>query len=207
MLYTVHYSSAHTTVASMKIRTQFSAADIEILTPEERIVVDSFSCESRKCEFISVRIVLKKILGDSYSPITYNANGKPHTSHYAISISHSPTMVAIIVSDKYNVAIDIEEYRSSLATIAPKVMNDRELEACTTIEEYTLVWSAKEVMYKLYNNNPDYKKYYNVLLPTNLAYTKIKAQLCSPTLEVSAELSYFCAENFCIVWTELNTSS
>ena len=64
--------------------------------------------EKRKKEFLAVRILLVKML-HSKTRILYNSNGKPYlkSSILNISISHSPELVTILLSEK-NAGIDVE---------------------------------------------------------------------------------------------------
>jgi len=104
--------------------------------------------------FMSIRHLLA-ILGYTDYDLFYDEFGKPHLKDgKQISISHSFEFSGVIVSDKL-VGIDIEKQREKIHKIAHKFINPGE-EAY--VEELspektralTIVWGAKESLYKLY---------------------------------------------------------
>ena len=112
--------------------------------------------EKRKKEFLSTRILLNKL--NPNSEITYNKFGAPQLSDgKQISISHSKTSVAIIISDN-NVGIDIEEISEKALRISSKFINKNHLINLTK-EKATLIWCVKECIYKLFQKgNIDFRK-------------------------------------------------
>ncbi|MBQ0741343.1 4'-phosphopantetheinyl transferase superfamily protein, partial [Aquimarina celericrescens] len=70
-----------------------------------------------------------------------------------ISITHSFEFTGVIVSDK-KVGIDIEKQREKIKLIAPKFTPIEEYKALgdgeDLIRKLTIVWGAKESLYKLY---------------------------------------------------------
>ncbi|MBT3417191.1 MAG: 4'-phosphopantetheinyl transferase superfamily protein [Flavobacteriales bacterium] len=112
--------------------------------------------EKRKKEFLSTRILLNKL--NPNSEITYNKFGAPQLSDgKQISISHSKTSVAIIISDN-NVGIDIEEIDEKALRISSKFINKNHLVNLTK-EKATLIWCVKECIYKLFQKgNIDFRK-------------------------------------------------
>ena len=112
--------------------------------------------EKRKKEFLSTRILLNKL--NPNSEITYNKFGAPQLSDgKQISISHSKTSVAIIISDN-NVGIDIEEIDEKALRISSKFINKNHLVNLTK-EKATLIWCVKECLFKLFQKgNIDFRK-------------------------------------------------
>lgn len=114
---------------------------------------DSMRSEIHKKGFMSIRHLLK-FLGYSDFDLTYDANGKPHLNDDKhISITHSFEFTAVIVSTK-RVGIDIEKQREKIKKIAPKFTPIEEYKALGNgedlIRKLTIVWGAKESLYKLY---------------------------------------------------------
>jgi len=121
------------------------------LTSHCRSRVDGMKSDLHRRGFMSVRHLLFAA-GYTDHDLFYDENGKPHLKDDKhISITHSYTFSAIIVSD-VEVGIDIEKQRSKILKIAHKF---------TPIEEYrtmanddalmrklTMVWGAKESLYK-----------------------------------------------------------
>ena len=71
-----------------------------------------------------------------------------------ISITHSFTFSAIIVSDKFHVGIDIEKQREKILKIAHKFTPFEEYKTIANVDalisKLTIVWGAKESLYKIY---------------------------------------------------------
>lgn len=103
--------------------------------------------------FMSVRHLLAHA-GYTDHDLYYNKEGKPHLHDGKhISITHSYTFSAIIVSDQ-PVGIDIEKQRDKILRIARKFTQLEEYLTLNSTEarvrKLTIVWGAKESIYKLY---------------------------------------------------------
>lgn len=103
--------------------------------------------------FMSIRHLLK-VFGYSDFDLSYDEKGKPHLKDGKhISITHSFEFTAVIVSNK-KVGIDIEKQREKIKLIAPKFTPIEEYKALgdgeDLIRKLTIVWGAKESLYKLY---------------------------------------------------------
>ncbi|WP_457617408.1 4'-phosphopantetheinyl transferase family protein [Lutibacter sp.] len=116
---------------------------------EERLL--SMKSEIHRCGFLSIRHLLKEA-GYTDTDLFYNTNGKPHLKDKKhISITHSFTFSAIIISDKA-VGIDIEKNREKIKLIAHKFTN-KEITSFDTkdvVSLLTIIWGAKESLYKIY---------------------------------------------------------
>ncbi len=116
--------------------------------------VDHMKSEMHRKGFMSVRHLLA-VLGYSDYDLSYDTFGKPHLKDgRQISISHSYEFAGIIVSDKL-VGIDIEKQREKINRIAHKFVNVGEKEYLETqnldeVRSLTVIWGAKESLYKLY---------------------------------------------------------
>jgi len=109
--------------------------------------------ELHKRGFMSVRHLLAEA-GYTDHDLFYNEAGKPHLKDGKhISITHSYTFSAIIVSDQ-PVGIDIEKQRDKILRIARKFTPLEEYltlnSAEARVRKLTIVWGAKESIYKLY---------------------------------------------------------
>ena len=103
--------------------------------------------------FMSVRHLLE-VAGYSDQDLYYTEDGKPHLKDGKyISITHSYTFSAIIISDA-SVGIDIEKQRDKILRIAQKFTPIEEYYTLTSadarVRKLTIVWCAKESLYKLY---------------------------------------------------------
>ena len=110
--------------------------------------------EGRRMEWLAVRALLKE-LHSSASVIGYLENGKPFLLNHSdyISISHSGKMVGIVTHPNKNPGLDIEALRPKIHKIAYRFLGEREIKclgASPTTEQLTIIWAAKEVLYKVY---------------------------------------------------------
>ena len=93
-------------------KTEESTEELLALLPDpERYEqqLTRFSSPHRKLEWLSVRVLLYQLLGEE-KIIEYAPSGKPRLadSSYFISISHTRGYVAVILSPRSEVGIDIE---------------------------------------------------------------------------------------------------
>lgn len=109
--------------------------------------------DRRRTEWLATRIILNKML-DRYAEIRHTKSGKPYLKNDSrfISISHSPNMVAVMLSGN-KLGIDIEQIRPRTTKVRTKFLTVAEFDWCKTDEEHTFVWTVKEAAYKLIDNN------------------------------------------------------
>jgi len=115
--------------------------------------VKSMKSEIHQRGFLSVRHLLREF-GYTDQDIFYDDRGKPHLKDGKhISISHSFSFSGVIVSD-HPVGIDIEMQRPKIAIIAKKFVEFEEdylnSEHQDYIRQLTIIWAAKESLYKLF---------------------------------------------------------
>ncbi len=137
------------------------------LSPEESKWFESFSSDLRKIEWLQVRALLNEIFNQKVK-IIYLKNGQPYLPdypNYEISISHSKTIVAVALSTGFKVGVDVEQIHPRLIKVAERFLNATEQvlynSLSTLIEKLqflTIVWSAKESLFKIIGSEVDYKK-------------------------------------------------
>jgi len=115
--------------------------------------VDNMKSDLHKRGFMSVRHLLA-IFGYTDHDLYYDDFGKPHLKDgKQISITHSYEYAGVIVSDKL-IGIDIEKQREKINRIAHKFIEseqefvEKHKEDRTRV--LTVIWGAKESLYKLY---------------------------------------------------------
>ena len=127
---------------------------IVLLTDKSKERIDSMKSDLHKRGFLSVRMLLKEA-GFSDSDLFYDQFGKPHLQDGTyISITHSYTFSGIIISEVNPVGIDIEKQRDKILKIAHKFTPIEEYKTIANvnalISKLTIVWGAKESLYKIY---------------------------------------------------------
>jgi len=154
-LYKTITVNSTTKVLIWKIEESYDALFKETtLTDRSSARVNKMKSELHQRGFLSVRHLLAAE-GYTDHDLYYDENGKPHLlDGKHISITHSFIFSGIIISD-IEVGIDIEKKREKILKIAHKF---------TTVEDYkklrykevqirklTIVWCAKESLYKSFN--------------------------------------------------------
>lgn len=114
--------------------------------------LNSMKSELHRRGFLSVRHLLKEA-GYNDFDLFYTENGKPHLKNgKKISITHSFTFSALIISD-VEVGIDIEKNREKIKIIEHKFVNFENNYINKNddyIKQLTVIWGAKESLYKIY---------------------------------------------------------
>ncbi len=112
--------------------------------------------EKKKLEIIATRHLIRHLVeneGFSYSGIIKDSHGKPHllnTANIHISISHAYPYAAAILDLSGFTGIDIEAPRDQIFRIRHKFLSENELKLSNDIDQLTILWAAKECLYKIY---------------------------------------------------------
>ena len=144
-----------TKVLIWKIEESISELQDRITLSEDSATrLHSMKSELHQKGFLSIRHLLKEV-GYTDADLIYDAFGKPHlTDGRFISITHSFIFTAIIISKNVPVGIDIEKQRDKILKIAHKFTPIQEYNtianADALISKLTIVWGAKESLYKIY---------------------------------------------------------
>jgi 4'-phosphopantetheinyl transferase len=144
--------NAHTTLYIWKI--EESLADLKqgiCLVNRSQARVNKMKSELHQRGFLSVRHLLKEA-GYADVDLYYNSYGKPLLKDGKhISITHSYHFSAIALSDD-DIGIDIEMLRNKIKIIQHKFVNT-DFDTLTDedlVKQLTVIWGAKEAMYKIY---------------------------------------------------------
>jgi len=135
-----------------------SLKDLQELLPDNGTMynnqLEKFTAEHRKREWLAVRVLLYNMTGET-KQILYEESGKPYLedNSFFISLSHTRGYVAIILSEHHRVGVDIETTGERALKLAHKFVDDTELtypetNLITKADMLTMIWSAKETMYK-----------------------------------------------------------
>jgi 4'-phosphopantetheinyl transferase EntD len=124
----------------------------------------------RRQEWLASRVLVYQMLQHFTSEplvLARNEDGKPHfpgRPRLHVSITHSPHLAAVILSEQHHVGIDIELISPKALRVADKFLTEKEKQHTIDDAETTcLYWSAKETLYKLYSRKKlVFKKNLNV---------------------------------------------
>lgn len=167
---------------------------------------NGFLSHARKLEFLSVRVLLRKML-NSEARIIYNGNRKPYLDDgsHNISISHSKNLTSILLNKTKRVGIDLEYMSHRIRKIAHKFINDNEsINKNDLTEKYHLYihWCAKEALYKVCDKK-DINFKLNLFIKPFPVNNKgvIKGKVNSEKINEEFDLNYFKYDNYIIVYT------
>jgi 4'-phosphopantetheinyl transferase len=121
------------------------------LKPESLQRLQNMRSEMHQKGFVSIRHLMKTA-GYSDDDLYYTKDGKPHLKDGKyISITHSFDYSALVISNSC-VGIDIEKNRETVKRIASKFIDSENyfLKEQHLIEQLTVIWGAKESLYKIH---------------------------------------------------------
>ena len=151
-LYKLITPNAQTTLYIWKI--EESLAELKqgmYLNDRSKARISKMQSELHQRGFVSVRHLLKEA-GYSDADLYYNSYGKPLLKDGKhISITHSYHFSAIAISNN-DIGIDIEMLRDKIKVIQHKFVNTDydSLSDEDLVKQLTIIWGAKEAMYKTY---------------------------------------------------------
>ena len=118
--------------------------------------------------------------GIDSATVKYNPNGAPFLdSGKHLSITHSKTQAGIALGD-HSLGLDIEEYHHKIQKIGPKLLHkdeDYAIESNNPIEMLTMIWTAKEALYKALNISGISFSKQLLIAPFQAGQTKGKAEV------------------------------
>lgn len=120
----------------------------------EMSVYYAFRNDRRRKEWLTVRILLRKLLGRDVE-ICYQPSGKPYLKDesYFISITHTIGYVGVRLAH-HPVALDMEYYSKRVLHLIPRFVSVEELQYIDPdydVEIALVMWSAKETLFKLFD--------------------------------------------------------
>lgn len=164
-----------------------------------------FAVTHRRLEWLSVRVLLYHLLGES-KEIGYEPCGKPYlTDHsYLISISHTKGYVAVILSAQGEVGIDIEQYGQRIHKVAHKFMREDEKAPHYNGDDtwgLLLHWSAKEVMFKCMNSaDVDFREHLRIFPFVAQQQGHFEAHECRTEHQRTFSIHYQLHPDFVLTW-------
>ncbi len=175
------------------------------LATVEKTKLDSFKNISRKVEWLSVRALVKNMIGKD-TRILYNAENKPFVrgNTHKISISHSNKLTAVMISKDKLVGIDLEFMSGKISKVADKFINEKE--SITDDPEMTkyhlyLHWCAKEALYKILDKQDINFRDGLIISPFDPdEHGFMNGHVINGIGEEDIELEYLQHDNYALVW-------
>jgi len=165
----------------------------------------------KRLQHLAGRFLLQYLFPDfPYELIQIADTRKPYLpdEQYHFSISHCGDYAAAIVSRESRVGIDVEEPVEKIVRIAGKFTSVEERKRISNIEypisnieveELTLIWSAKEVVFKWYGQGEvDFRKDIH-LLKRHEGVGRIECRFNKTNTEL--DIYYAMIEGLVVAWT------
>jgi phosphopantetheinyl transferase len=184
----------------------FRQVDLSIEEPE---VLNGISNHYKKLEWLATRMVMQAIcakIGIVYPGIVKDDHGKPFLKDHShpISVTHSFPFIAAIIHRNKEVGIDLEKLKTDkILRIAPKFMNSQEF-AFSKLDPHisTLIWCAKESLYKLHGRKfVVFKKDLEIEPFEMMEKGHLIGNIKLPDLDAQFTLEYETTEQFFITYT------
>lgn len=166
--------------------------------------LNNLKTNNHQLGFLSVRLLLQQI-GYSDFDLEYDPNGKPFLkNNQHISISHSFGFSVIIISNK-NVGIDIELVRNKIIEISEKFCGYEygflDQKDTDYAEKLTVIWGAKEAVFKLKNQRGLSFKNHIQVQPFELFKKQLEMIVITNELKENYTAFFEKIENYILVFT------
>lgn len=166
--------------------------------------VKVFPRQSRRLEWLASRVLLYKYTG--FEPLVeYSEIGKPfiHGLNKNISITHTSGYAAIAVSDSSSAGIDIECPKERILRVVERFVNPTEKAYIPHEEDinyYTLIWCAKETLFKMLNRTGIIFNEELFIKPFKIENEGFLKAIESNDIKTEYLLSYIVTAEFHLVW-------
>ncbi|WP_298221363.1 4'-phosphopantetheinyl transferase superfamily protein [Flavobacterium sp.] len=173
------------------------------LKEKSAVRLSGMKSELHQRAFLSVRKLLQQA-GYSDFDLHYDAFGKPYFEDGRhISISHSHEFSTIILSNR-NTGIDLEMQREKIKVIAHKFAEAEsdflEPEATDYIQKLTVIWGAKEAIFKIRNETGISFKDHIKVAAFDIGQKQTTAMLNFQQKHIAFDIFFDEVENFTLVY-------
>lgn len=165
--------------------------------------ISKMRSESRIIEWLNTRVLLYELLGQE-KIISNHPSGRPFLldRSHKISISHTRGYVAILLSNKCYVGIDIETISDRISKVADKFISEDEYinKELETVHQL-LHWSAKETLFKIIRESEvDFKEHLRVLPFEPYQTGVFEAKECKTQNKKTYQVHYEILEDAVLTW-------
>jgi len=175
-----------------------------LLNTAEAETFAGFKSQSRRREFIGVRLLLRHLAGPG-TAIVYGENGNPFLSDgRKISITHSGERVGVILATDGLVGIDLEATRSNIDRIAQKFISEAERHSFAqqlSSDAMHVIWCAKEILFKMYvKGGIDFRNDLQVQATEISDNGSVLAIIRKQDLNAEIQVHYCMLEGYVLAW-------
>lgn len=177
----------------------------KLFHPNDLENFERLKTEKRRKEFLAARLALANLQSEPLN-IAKDENGKPYflNSEKHLSISHADTWAAAIIAENPT-GIDIENYRDKIFKVAHKFRAEAEgdlLKEVPEIEALTLLWSAKEAVFKRFSHaHLDFLGEMELDSPLENKEGEIRMKLRKSNLPEFVSVYYEMRKDYVLTWS------
>jgi len=202
--------SAHTQLAIWKIEEDYSFFIEKLnLSPSELDSLSAFKSEERQIHWLASRVLIRTLLKtDQFIELEFDQAGKPILINfpYEVSITHSGSYAGVILSNAYQVGIDIESLKPQLSKIAHKFIPASQLSTIDINKDLNILalqWSAKESLYKLFAKGKlDFREHLFVPSDTLKQNGKLEVSIQKDNFNANFQLNYEFFDDYVLTYVE-----
>ena len=170
----------------------------QINHPSVKNKISEIKAPQKRLEFLARNLIFQFKFLD-LSLLSKNEFGAPLLliGNDHISFSHSFPFVCMYINKVKQCGIDVERIQDKIVRISPKFLNSGELSFTESLpEKITMVWSAKEVAFKIYQKGGvDFKEH----IQLNYAGSKLTGLFLKATPQ-KIKYDYMFFENHILVY-------
>ena len=117
-----------------------------------------------------------------------------------ISITHSFVYAAVVVSTKTPVSIDMERVDDRVIRVSRKfIRDDEQYDGDDIAQRYTLIWSAKETLYKLHGAKElDFKEHLRIGIASK---TELIGEILKEGFEFTAIIQVVLMDDYILTYS------
>jgi len=178
------------------------------LYQEEKSALQKIKGQGKRKEWLAARWLLHSMSGrDLREQCLKDAFGKPYLkdSNWEISLSHS-THVAAVMAHPKACGVDIQKKVEKISRLAHKFVNKHErrwIRPETQLEDYHLVWGAKEALYKTYSRGK--VDFINDLEIRSVSHEKGTARgIIKKSPNVECQILFEWVDDYLLVYTHID---
>ncbi|QHL88860.1 4'-phosphopantetheinyl transferase superfamily protein [Nibribacter ruber] len=155
-LHHIHTIDENTVLGIWQIQEDVEDLTFQLLSLRPATELPFFKAEARRREWLASRLLVALLLEKLGHPavlLQKQETGQPYLqgADVQVSITHSGSWAAVLLSATHEVGIDIEIIGKKVQRAAHRFLNEQELSFLQADEEKMHVyWSAKETLYKVY---------------------------------------------------------
>jgi phosphopantetheinyl transferase len=179
----------------------------ELLTLFNGQFTDAGLNQHDNLHWLASRLLIQQLFQGSFVLLTKDAFNKPslivNEEPYFISITHSFAYAAVMVSKETPVAIDMERVDERVVRVSRKFIRaDEQYEGKDIAQRYTLIWSAKETLYKLHGTKElDFKEHLRIQVVSD---TAVQGEILKAGAESSAVIEVGWMDDYIITYNQID---